>query len=80
VRNGHGASDVLGSRYQGVSEPVEVCCIEDRWRRQAQHIGGVERVAGDDVLVQQPDQELGRGVGRDEVDADQQAFAAHLCD
>ena len=32
------------------------------------------------MLVQQPDQELGRDVGRDEVDADQQALAAYLGD
>ena len=32
------------------------------------------------LLVQQPDQELGGGVGRDEVDADEQALAAHLGD
>ena len=40
----------------------------------------VERVGRDDALVQQPDQELGGGVGRDEVDADEQALAAHLGD
>ena len=30
------------------------------------------------MFVQQPDQELGGDVGRDEVDADEQALAAHL--
>ena len=32
------------------------------------------------MFVQQPDQELGGDVGRDEVDADEQALAAHLGD
>ena len=78
--DGHCSSDMLGSRYQGVPEPVEVCCIEDRRRRQAQDVAGVERVGRDDLLVQQPDQELGRGVGRDEVDAEKQALTANLAD
>src|SRR5271167_1733602 len=54
---GNDAGDMLGGRRQGASEPAEVCRVEDRRRRQAQDVAGVERVGRDDVLVQQPDQE-----------------------
>src|SRR5271165_1070841 len=74
---GNDAEDMLGGRRQGAPEPVEVRRVEDRRRRQAQDVVGVERVGRDDAGVQQPDQELGGGVGRDEVDADEQALAAH---
>src|SRR5579859_7189396 len=78
--HGHDPGDMPGGRREGACEPVEVVSVEDGRRRQAQDVAGVERVGRDDVLVQQPDQELGGGVGRDEVDADEQALAAHLGD
>src|SRR5689334_21704163 len=47
---GRDTGDMPGGRRQGASEPVEVGPVEDRWRRQAQHVAAVERVGRDDVL------------------------------